>query len=202
MSDQSFCPIPNTSNVSFNDGLISGRLYSGALLGRTDCCLTVGVIGGSVPCGGHGAPNPRRFHARGQPVRGAHDAWPARLEMLLNNAYSACCSRGHVVLNLCRSGSGSDYFVETFDTQIAEPVAAAGGVQLMVVDTATNDYNEVLHDIKRLSEERRRELVLEAPILIEALLRQLLSLLRSRKCCTCRRRGLVRSPSGRRRCQF
>jgi len=66
--------------------------------------------------------------------------------------------------------------VETFDTQIAEPVAAAGGVQLMVVDTATNDYNQVLHDIKRLSEERRRELVLEAPILIEALLRQLLSL--------------------------
>ena len=183
-SSSEACGSKDLSNVSFEEGAV-GRLQ-GALLERSDCCLTIGVVGGSVPCGGRDGPTSPGFHPRGSRLMktgsrgggpsGPVDAWPAILERVLNKPYSACCRRGHRVLNLCQSGAGSAFFVETFDTRIAAPLAAAGGADLIVVDSATNDFHEALYRLKHYTEAKIREVKGEAPMNIEALLRRLLSL--------------------------
>jgi hypothetical protein len=99
-------------------------------------CLRMVALGGSVTCGV--AQDPRHTD---RPA-GKHEAWPAWLTFLLNQRLP-CDGGDHKMDNLCVSGAASDYWVTTVAALRSQPAHAIMRADLIVVDTAVNDVEEL-----------------------------------------------------------
>ena len=146
-----------------------------------DCCTSVLVVGGSVPCGhGHPGCGGAKVMFPNATGAGLHGAWPAWLNRWLNWSRPSCCPSGHVVRNLCVGATGIDYVLNTFQTRVL-PALAEMPTQLVVVDTAVNDYNEYFY-VKRcqwkrcIPEGERLKKEESTKVLTEALVRRLIQL--------------------------
>lgn len=118
---------------------------------KSSCCVHVAAIGGSTPCGS--VSQPYRGMNWGTPSGSDPNinlasAWPAQLRRRLNEMSISCCPSGHRLSNLCQPGKDSAYFVETFESHIAGPLRD-DPPDLVIVDVATNDGNEVLNHLCR-----------------------------------------------------
>lgn len=183
----------NVSNVDMPSAVLAAsravnsssaaRLYSFLeKLGSDDCCTSVLVLGGSVPCG-HGAPGcggAKTVFTNATGAGGQRGAWPTWFHRWLNWSHTDCCPSGHIVRNLCVGATGIDYVLETFATRVL-PALASVPTQLVVIDTAVNDYNEYLF-AKRcqwrrcITMDERKRKQHETQAATEALVRRLLML--------------------------
>ena len=158
----------------------AGRLHTFLeKLNSEDCCTSVLVVGGSVPCG-HGYPGcgGAQVMFANTSGSGLYGAWPTWLNRWLNWSRPNCCPSGHVVRNLCVGATGIDYILNTYSTRIQVAIAELP-TQLVVVDTAVNDHNEYFY-VKRcqwhrcISAAERLRHDFETQVQTEALIRQLL----------------------------
>ena len=129
---------------------VSAKLLAGQ-------CLKVVALGGSITCATAGGLANRSDHPQS-----LADAWPTRFVAALDAAFP-CGTAGHSVANLCQGAVASDFWVE----RVVEWRAAGGeagpqaapsplaGADLVVVDTAHNDVEELRHREHHLDDESR-----------------------------------------------
>lgn len=129
---------------------------------RRGKCLRIAALGGSITCGvnlcghrdgGHapGACGHDEDVRKNERLDGAHgkkDAWPVWLERFLNHRMP-CAGGTHTVVNLAVSGKGTNFWtdkLEMFKPQLA-------GVDMIILDAASNDVSELIGDTKATSHE-------------------------------------------------
>jgi len=129
---------------------------------RRGKCLRIAALGGSITfgvnlCGhrdgGHapGACGHDEDVRKNERLDGAHgkkDAWPVWLERFLNHRMP-CAGGTHTVVNLAVSGKGTNFWtdkLERFKPQLA-------GVDMIILDAASNDVSELIGDTKATSHE-------------------------------------------------
>jgi hypothetical protein len=165
----------------------SARLghFFGHLLNDESCCVRILVVGGSSTCGGGGRQQPgvtkkelaQPRAAGAEPAGGLNGTYSAHLQRWLKHARGACCPSGHAVENLCEGGKGSEFFVDAFETSIAAVHASGTAADLVVLDTAMNDFNTFwFHRLMNASDEWTARAHLGARRDFELLVRLTLSL--------------------------
>jgi hypothetical protein len=139
-------PLKYTMMSAFNQSIMnSGNARDPSYLALLDKmvyrkqCITVIVIGGSISCGG------TRNHKRLNGPKSLKDAYPNKLEALLNAQFSGCSHprlKQHVVDNRCHGGSGTGHFVDAVSAWKYDPshYDTVGSADLIIVETAVNDY--------------------------------------------------------------
>eukprot|EP00667_Euglena_gracilis_P007017 EG_transcript_7086 len=138
--------------------------------------LQVTVFGGSVSCGRCLTDHKDRV-CLGQPKRSWYglecrkEAYPKLLEDALNLAFP--CPRRHIVVNRCRSGSGSDFFVSQMGQYMKDRgETALEMADLVIAETSTNDVMDLAKHHK--TQLHNRTALIQ--FFTEALVRQLLLL--------------------------
>lgn len=139
--------------------------------GAKSCCIHIMAIGGSVTCGNGHPANPARLHE----VAGINHTWANVLVDYLDEHSRTCCPEGHRLSNLCQTGKGTDFFVDTFDSRIT-PAFHEHPADVVIVDMATNDLNAVMLKVKRIAQAPSVVKLGGIGLLTEALVRRLLML--------------------------
>lgn len=137
--------------------------------------LLVYVLGGSVTCGRNvdiSRPDRLCNHQYNISYECKEESYPALLEKALNRLYP-CINKPHVVRNVCKSGCGSDYHVESMGLYMKEQSnQSIKYADLIIIETTTNDVHELISN----SIKKQKIIIKPVHFYTEVLLRQLLQL--------------------------
>ena len=104
--------------------------------------LRIAALGGSITFGVN------LNHARLDGAHGKKDAWPVWLERFLNHRMP-CTGGNHTVANLAVSGKGTNFWVD----KLARFKPQLAGVDMIILDAASNDVSALQRETKETSHE-------------------------------------------------